>query len=310
MSFLSPERLWLLGLPGLLLVAYLLFLLRRSRFAVRFTNLELLDRVAPDRAGWRRHLTAALMLVALASLVVALARPTVEREVPRELATVVLAMDTSLSMEAVDVTPSRIAAAQAAALRFLGGVPDQIRVALIDFAGDAKALVPPTTDRALLARAVAQLDLREGTAIGEAIFLALDVLALEDRAIPAAVIVLSDGETTMGRPDAQAAAAAVAEGVPVSTVAFGTDRGAVVVEGTEIPVPVNAGALRAVAEETGGAFFSADTADELGRVFDVLGSEIGFVLEDREVTEWFVAGALLAAVLAAIGSLAWFSRLA
>ncbi len=310
MSFLSPERLWLLGLPGLLLVAYLLFLLRRSRFAVRFTNLELLDRVAPDRAGWRRHLTAALMLVALASLVVALARPTVEREVPRELATVVLAMDTSLSMEAVDVTPSRIAAAQAAALRFLGGVPDQIRVALIDFAGDAKALVPPTTDRALLARAVAQLDLREGTAIGEAIFLALDVLALEDRAIPAAVIVLSDGETTMGRPDAQAAAAAVAEGVPVSTVAFGTDRGAVVVEGTEIPVPVNAGALRAVAEETGGAFFSADTADELGRVFDVLGSEIGFVLEDREVAEWFVAGALLAAVLAAIGSLAWFSRLA
>lgn len=310
MSFLSPERLWLLGLPGLLLVAYLLFLLRRSRFAVRFTNLELLDRVAPDRAGWRRHLTAALMLVALASLVVALARPTVEREVPRELATVVLAMDTSLSMEAVDVTPSRIAAAQAAALRFLGGVPDQIRVALIDFAGDAKALVPPTTDRALLARAVAQLDLREGTAIGEAIFLALDVLALEDRAIPAAVIVLSDGETTMGRPDAQAAAAAVAEGVPVSTVAFGTDRGTVVVEGTEIPVPVNAGALRAVAEETGGAFFSADTADELGRVFDVLGSEIGFVLEDREVAEWFVAGALLAAVLAAIGSLAWFSRLA
>lgn len=310
MSFLSPERLWLLGLPGLLLVGYLLFLLRRSRFAVRFTNLELLDRVAPDRAGWRRHLTAALMLVALASLVVALARPTVEREVPRELATVVLAMDTSLSMEAVDVTPSRIAAAQAAALRFLGGVPDQIRVALIDFAGDAKALVPPTTDRALLARAVAQLDLREGTAIGEAIFLALDVLALEDRAIPAAVIVLSDGETTMGRPDAQAAAAAVAEGVPVSTVAFGTDRGTVVVEGTEIPVPVNAGALRAVAEETGGAFFSADTADELGRVFDVLGSEIGFVLEDREVAEWFVAGALLAAVLAAIGSLAWFSRLA
>ncbi len=311
MTFLAPARLWLLAVPALLAAAYVAFQFRRPKYAVRFTNVELLDKVAPDRPGWRRHVPALVLLAALGALVLSIARPARAVEVPREEATVILALDVSLSMGADDVEPSRIEAAQAAARDFVAMVPDELRLGLVAFSGNAASLVAPTTERAPLLAAVDNLQLGEGTAIGEAIFTALDALVLDRpdvEELGAAIVLLSDGETTVGRPDAAAAEAAVARGVPVSTVAFGTDAGFVVVQGETIPVPINEEALADVAEATGGQAFAADTAGELTSILEGVGAAVGFETEQREIGDWFAGlGLLLAA--AAAGSLVWFSRL-
>ncbi len=312
MTFLEPIRLWLLAVPALLAAAYVALQFRRPKYAVRFTNVELLDKVAPDRPGWRRHVPALVLLAALAALVLSVARPARAVEVPREEATVVLALDVSLSMGADDVAPTRIEAAQQAARNFVTMVPDELRLGLIVFSGNAASLVAPTTDRAPLLAAIDNLQLGEGTAIGEAIFTALDALVLDRpdaEELGAAIVLLSDGETTVGRPDAAAAEAAVARGVPVSTVAFGTDGGFVVVQGETIPVPINEAALEAVADATGGQAFTADTAGELTTILEGVGAEVGFETEQREIGDWFAGLGLLLGAAAAAGSLVWFSRL-
>lgn len=326
MSFLAPERLFLLAVPAVVAGAYIWAQHRRAAYAVRFTNLELLDRVAPEAPGWRRHLPAAALLAALISLAVATARPAASVEVPQEEATVVLAIDVSLSMDADDVEPNRLEAAKAAAASFLEQVPEEMNVGLVSFSGAVTVLVPPTTDHTAVEASIGRLQLGPGTAIGEAIFSSLDLIAETeasssdpassdsdtngDRQQPAAtILVLSDGETTAGRPDAMASAAAGERGIPISTVAFGTDQGEVSLPDGIVPVPVNEAALAQVAGDTGGEFFDADSSDDLRSVFEGIGSEIGREVEERELTDWFAAAGLLFAGLAAAGSIVWFSRL-
>ncbi len=324
MTFLEPSRLLLLVLPALAAIVYLASLRRREQYAVRFTNLALLDKVAPDRPGWRRHLPAVALLAGLVVLVLAVARPATAVTVPREQATVTVAVDVSLSMEADDVDPTRIVAAQEAARSFVELAPEDLEIGIVAFAGTAIPVLSPTTDRASALRAIERLELGEGTAIGEGIATSvallvnrLDQRQAEDESTgdessedPAtAIVVLSDGETTMGRPDLEAAQEAADAGIPVSTVSFGTPRGEVTIEGEVIPVPVNEGALREVAEVTGGEFFEAATADELGAILDDLGSRVALEEETREITDWFAGAGLVLTLLAAAGSLLWFSRM-
>lgn len=336
MTLLAPERLLLVVVPVVLAAAYLVLQRRRTRFAMRFTAVDLLDTVAPDRPGWRRHVPAVAFLAAVSLLVVGMARPAMAVETP-SASTVVLALDVSYSMDAGDVSPNRISAARDAARRFLEIVPAGTRVGLVAFAGSARALVTPTTDLDAVQAAIDRLRLAPGTAIGEAIYTSLEQLpraqdAAGSRDDPDAagvspgpltsdgtdaageqaagsIVLLSDGQTTVGRPDAGAAAAAKARGVPVSTIAFGTSAGRVTVDGQTVAVPVDEAALRAVATTTGGRFFEAESAPELASVFEDLGARVGIVREQREVTDYLVGAALLAAVVAAAGSLAWFSRL-
>jgi Ca-activated chloride channel family protein len=329
MTLLAPERLLLVILPVVLAAAYLVLQRRRTRFAMRFTAVDLLDTVAPDRPGWRRHVPAIAFLAAVSLLVVGMARPAMAVETP-SATTVVLALDVSYSMDADDVSPNRISAARDAARRFLEIVPAGTRVGLVAFAGSARALVTPTTDLDAVRAAIDRLRLGPGTAIGEAIYTSLEQLprvqdapgaggspgplttdgtgAAGDQAA-GSIVLLSDGQTTMGRPDAGAAAAAKASGVPVSTIAFGTSAGRVTVDGQTIAVPVDEAALKSVATTTGGRFFEAESAPELAAVFEDLGARVGIVREQREVTDYLVGAALFAAVIAAAGSLAWFSRL-
>jgi len=316
LSFLDPWRLVLLIGALALVGVYVAIQQRRRAYAMRFTNLELLASVAPKRPGWRRHAAAAVYVVALSALVLAFARPTWETQVPRERATVMLAIDTSLSMEATDVSPSRVEAAQAAAVSFLDNVPESVNVGLVTFNAAASLRVPPTTDRGAVRQAIGNVELGERTAIGEAIFTSLDALATvppaEDGSpVPAAVVVMSDGTTTSGRPDGEAVAAAAEQGVPVSTIAFGTDEGYIVVPGERgiVPVPVDRRALDAIASNTGGKFYEATTEGELRDVYATIGSSVGYETEDVEVTAWFVGGALIALFVAGGLSLAWFSRL-
>ncbi len=313
MSFAAPERLVLLAVPAAVIVGWVALRARQTRFVVRFTDLETIDRVVPRRIGWRRLVTVGGLVVGLASASVAFARPVVAVPVPQERATVILAVDVSLSMGAKDVAPSRIGAAQDAVRRFAELAPDNLRIGLVAFAGTALPVVAPTDDRATLVDAVERLGLGQGTAVGEAIFTALDQLRLETDANgvlpPSALVVLSDGETTVGRSEAEAAAAARRIGVPVYTIAFGTPAGTVYVQDRLVPVPVNQGSLRQVAEETGGAFFTAASERDLRSVLDTVGSQIAFVTEERDVTDWFALAAALAVAVAAGGSLLWFGRL-
>jgi len=320
-NFLAASRLWLLLIPLGLVVGYLFTRRRTNVHAVRFTNLDLLDKVAPDRPGFRRHLPFALLTAALALLAVAAARPVAVVLVPSEQATVMLLIDTSISMDANDVAPTRLDAAKESALDFIEDVPDEVRIGLISFSGSVRLLSQPTRDRQETAAAIRSMELGEGTAIGEAIFEALRVievdaerLAEEDSVLadgepPATVLVLSDGVTTMGRPDQAAVAVAIERNIPISTISFGTATGSVSYRGDRIPVPVNSEGLKAVAEQSHGEFFDADSAADLQAVFDTLGTRVGRVEEAREVADLFGMAALVVASLAAAGGLWWSARI-
>lgn len=322
MNFLQPERLWVLVVVVALIVLYGFMQTRRKVYAARLASADLLDSVVPRRSGWRRHVASSVVLAALVVLSVGFAQPTRVVRVPRERATVILAIDVSLSMEAGDVEPDRLQAAQEAATTFIGQLPPTLNVGIVGFAGTASVLLPPTTDRATAARVIANLQLAESTAIGEAIFTSLDSLLSVppdengDRA-PARIVLLSDGVTTVGRPDQLAIQAAQSAQIPVSTIAFGTEDGFIiyddpetaVVENETIPVPVGGESLRQIADGTGGAFFTAESVDELDSVYENIGSAIGFEDTEREVTDWFIGAGLALLVAASFLSLLWFQRL-
>jgi Ca-activated chloride channel family protein len=314
MSFLSGERLLLLVGVAVLAGAYVLMQKRRRGYAVRFTNLSLLASVAPKRPGWRRHLPAAAMLLALVAFVTAFAQPTRSTKVPRERATIMMAIDVSLSMQATDVAPNRLKAAKAAATSFVNLVPAKLNLGLVAFSGTAQVLVSPTTDRALVKRSIATLQLGPATAIGEAVFASLGSIASVPTApgqapAPARIVLMSDGETTVGRTNDAAASAAVKAKVPVSTIAFGTEGGTVTVEGSAVHVPVNKDALALLADQTHGSSFEAASGSELKKVYNDIGSSIGYRTVQKDATAWFVGLGLMFAVAAAVGSLVWSSRL-
>lgn len=309
MTFVAPARLGLLVLVAGLAVAYLLAQRRRPRYAVRFTNLDLLDVVAPDRPGVRRHVPAAAVLAAAGAMVLALAHPVRPVLVSRATGAVVVAVDVSPSMMATDVQPTRLASARQAVARFAELLPDQIELGLVSFAGTAVVTVPPTSDHELVRRALEQLQFRSQTAVGEAIHASLDALGAERGAGESAVVVLSDGATTTGRPDDAAAERARISGVPVSTIAFGTPGGTVVLGGETLSVPPDGSALRAIAEATGGRFFEAASGAELAEVYRAIGRSVTTAEELQDLTAWFIGAALSALLLASALALAWFARL-
>lgn len=307
-EFLAPGRLWWLLAVALLAGAYVAAQVVRRQDVVRFTNLDLLDRVAPHRPGWRRHVLAAVQLAGLVAGVVAIARP-VERELERTEAQgrVVVLFDVSLSMMATDVPPDRLQAAKEAAISFVGAVDDDVQLALVSFSGRARLIIPPTIDHPAVQRAIDGLQLGEGTAIGDALLVAVDTLLAgadpgddPDRP-PGVVVLLSDGETTVGTPTIEGAQAAANANVPVYTIAFGTEGGVVALppDGQLVPVPVNVAELAAVAELTGGAAFEAPSATALQGAYeeirDVLGVTLGEPVEI--VTEHTWRWAMVALVL-------------
>jgi Ca-activated chloride channel homolog len=314
MRFESPAWLWLLVVAAGLVVAYLIMQRRRSRYAVRFATLPMLSKVAPKRPGWRRHVPAAAFLAALVVLTLAIARPVTDVRVPRERATVIVALDVSVSMEATDVAPDRISVARQAAAAFIESLPDQFNVGLVTFAGSANLASPPSRDHQAAIAAVQSADLSGGTAIGEAVFTSLDSLARLDQQAgedppPARIVLLSDGHNTMGRSPASAITAATEADVPVSTIAYGTQEGTIDIDGQPVPVPVDVDALDQLAQDTGGTSYTAETDTELRGVYEDLESSIGWTVEEREITTMVAGVALAVALLAGVGSLLWFSRL-
>ncbi|MEP6695789.1 MAG: VWA domain-containing protein [Pseudonocardiales bacterium] len=314
MAFLAAHWLLLLLAVAALAAGYVALTLRRRVYAVRFANLALLKSLAPKAPGWRRHAAAAAFLLSLVALVTAMARPATIMRIPRERATVMVAIDVSLSMQSDDVRPSRIAAAKQAAKQFVAELPRTFNVGLVSFAGTAAVAVSPTQDHRQVAAAIQDLTLAESTATGEAVFAALGAIKTvpPDGAkgtAPGRIVLLSDGYRTVGRSNDEAQAAARAAHVPVSTIAFGTDEGTVELRGQEVQVPVDRAALRQLAETTSGRYYSAATGKQLRNVYQDLGSSIGFRRLPREISTWFLGLGLIFAFGAGAMSLMWTSRL-
>lgn len=318
MIFESAGRLWLLAGVVALLVAYLILQRRRSRYAVRFTNLPLLERVAPARPGWRRHLPAGLFLVMMALLVLGFARPSAAVQVPRERATVIVAVDVSPSMGADDVPPDRLAAARDAARQFLDLLPPEFNVGLVAFGGNASVVVAPVTDRDAVRAGIDRLTIgsagAQGTAIGEAIAASLQAVRTVDAEAaeqppPARAVLLSDGANTAGRSPEVAAAEAAAQRVPVDAVSVGTADGVIERGGQTLEVPADGATLRAVAEQTGGAYHEAATAGELREVYADIGSAVGFRTERQDISARFIGMGLVLGLATASTSMLWFSRI-
>ena len=317
MSFEAPLLLLGLVLVPLAAVGYWLLLRRSTRYAVRFTNLEVLAAVAGRRRAWLRHLPAALLLFSLAALCVAFARPTVTAKAPNERASVVLVVDVSGSMRADDVRPSRLAAAKQAMRSFLDRAPESLRVGVIAFSDEPQVVVSPTLDRTMLVEGIDLLGPGFGTAIGDALGRAVElartttretgettatapskVLKDEDGRALASILLLSDGAQTRGLlSPGQGAERAQIAGIPVYTIALGTDEGTILAgpPGQEqvIPVPPDRETLAAIAEYTGAETYDAESAETLEEVYEGLGSRVGRIDRPREVTAMFVAGGAL-----------------
>ncbi len=311
MRFEQPLWLWLLVLVAALIAAYLVAQRRRSKYAVRFATLPMLEKVAPKRPGWRRHAPAVAFLAALTVLTIAIARPVADIRVPRERATIVVAMDVSNSMAATDVAPNRFEVAQQAAVEFVQELPDKFNVGLVSFARSATVVAPPSTNHQATVDAINSLELTDSTAIGDAVLTSLQAVRTIDPEDPppSRIVLLSDGGNTSGSPIDEAADAAVQAGVPVSTIAYGTAEGTVNIEGRDIPVPADTEALQSLADATSGEAYAAESDEQLRDVYSDLQSSIGWTTEPREITNLVAGIALVAALLAALASLLWFSRL-
>ena len=344
MTFASPELLVALLLVPLAIAAYLFVQRRRARYAVAFTNVDLLSNLVPRTPAWRRHVPPALYLGAIGALVFALARPSMIMAVPRQEATIILAMDVSGSMQATDVAPSRLAAAKKAASDFVDQLPDTFQVGLVVFSTAPRVAVSPTTDRVAIHRALDSLVAQGGTALGDAIAASLDAAATATAtttpptvapspsapsAAPSpgasttpssgepplvATVLLSDGANSTGSLEPlDAASRAAALGVPVYTIALGTQDGVVQVPNRQgqlqtLAVPPDTETLAAIAETTGARFFDAPTAQDLAQIYENLGSKVGFTDEQREVTQLFAAAGLLFVIAGAGLAAHWFNR--
>ena len=315
MTFESPLFLLALLLVPLALLAYLAAQRRTLRYATRFTNLDVLASVVPATAALRRHVPAALVLLAATALILGLARPHRSVAVPREQATIMLVTDASASMDAVDVKPSRLAAAKASALTFTERVADEIKLGLVTFDESATLVAPPTREHDTVRDGIEATSSGAGTATGDGLATALEAIRRDGAGSgpgrpPAAIVLLSDGKTTAGRDPVEVAREARAAGIPVSTVALGTPSGTLELpDGRVQSVPPDPESLRQIADASGGRAFTAQDAGSLEEVYEDLGSRIGTREETREITAGF-AGASLLLLAAALGTaLRWRGRL-
>jgi Ca-activated chloride channel homolog len=303
MSFREPLLLAGLALVPLAIAAYVAVQQRRRRYAVRYTNVDLLAGVA--RSRWTRHVPALLALLALAALLIAIARPERTVAAQRREANVVLVTDTSGSMLAKDVRPDRLTAAKNAAQAFLKQVPDDFRVGLVRFGSTAEQVVEPTTDRFRMQAAIRGLSVAGATAMGDGLSLGLDAAHTpvpdglgNTRRLPAAIVLLSDGASTRGADPIDIAQRAKKAGVRIYTVALGTSTG--VLETTKPDgttktenVPPDNLTLQEIARTSGGQYYSAPDAARLSAVYKGLATKFSTVHEKQEVTSAFAGGGLV-----------------
>ena len=296
-----------LVLLPVLVVVYLIALQRRKQYTISFTNLDLLKEVAGEQPGFKRHIPPLLFLIGLAALLFGLARPVANLALPRARTAIMLVMDVSYSMNAVDLQPSRIAAAQQSARRFVQQLPSTAQVGLVSFSGKANLNAPLTLDHNAVLEAINGLKLDNGTAIGDGLMNALDHIATQNRQTPANIILLSDGESSQGFAPLEAAARAQQLQIEVNTVGIG-QRGERTQLNANQTVGLDEDTLRAIAARTGGQYFYAAEAGELENIYKNLSTSVSWTRERTEVTAIAAGIGAVFLVAAALLSLWWFQQ--
>ena len=346
MTFLWPEMLWLLLLAPALVAAYLLLLRRRKKAALRYASLTLVRDAMSAGQRWRRHVPPVLFLVALTLMLIAIARPAAVLTLPSQHETIILAMDVSGSMRATDVKPNRLIAAQEAARAFIGDQPMSTRIGVVSFAATASVVQSPTHSKEDILASIERFQLQRGTAVGSGILVALKLIFPDlefdlrssnprrdtgkaapaeparppdkpaPKAVPpgsflsAAIILLTDGQTTTGPDPIEAARMAADRGVRVYTVGVGTQAGETIgAEGWSMRVRLDEEALKAIANLTRGEYFHAGSATDLQKIYKSLNTRLFFEEKQSEVTALFAAGGAVFALLAGLLSLLWFNRI-
>jgi Ca-activated chloride channel family protein len=340
MKFLWPEFLWLLLVLPAAVAGYLFLLSLKKKAALRYASLAMFKEAIGTGLWWRRHLPPAILLLAIAAMIAAIARPAAVITLASHHETVILALDVSGSMRANDVEPTRIAAAQAAARSFVSEQPRSTRIGVVAFAGSAALVQPPTSNRNDVLAAIDQLQLQHATAVGSGILVSLKAIfpqaefdlpprrspvAMREarahsdpnfRPVPpgsytsAAIILLSDGQTTTGPDPVEAARLAAERGVRVFTVGVGTDNGQILTgEGWSMRVRLDEEALKAIAGLTRGEYFYAGNATDLKKVYQSLHSKLVMETKETEITALFSAIAAATVLLSAALSLLWFNRI-
>lgn len=311
LAFLSPGRLWWLLVVPVIVVLYAGLLVVRRQPGPQKRMKALL----PTESAWKRHFCVLSSLLSLAALIIAWAQPAAMVNVPKQRATVVIAIDVSQSMSATDITPNRLDAEKTAAQGFVDLLPDGFNLAVVSFAATASIVMAPSTDRGAAKRAIASLQLQPSTAIGEGIFTSLQALTLAppdpdhpDQPAPGAIVLLSDGSTNTGRSSTSAAQAAADQHVPIYTIAYGTAGGYIVIDGQRQYVPVDHAELMNIAKVSGGKKFSAASAQDLTEVYQTIAMDIGYDQEMSEITDRFAGAALLFAIIAGLGAVSLASR--
>ena len=314
LEFMQSARLWALILIPAIAGVYW-YLARRIPQSRKPGSRSRIQLVIPKDAAWKRHGAVLLALLSLASLVIAWATPKDYGKQPRDRATVVVTIDVSWSMEAEDVKPNRLETAKQAAKKFISSLPERFNVALVTFAGTANVNVPPTVDRGVLTRAIDNLEMAPSTAIGEAIYTSLDALKQvppdpdhPDETAPAAIVLLSDGASNLGRSSAAAAEQSKEMGVPIYTIAYGTQDGFVESNGERQRVAVEHHELYVIAERSGGKKFSAESADQLSEIYQAISSDVGYEKVPMEITDQYAGLAIIFAILAAVGVISLGAR--
>jgi Ca-activated chloride channel family protein len=359
MTFLWPDLLVLLILLPLLVLAYLWLQKRRKKTTLRLGSLSLVRQAAASTPGWRRHLPPLLMLLALAALLLALARPVATVKLPSAQETIILAMDVSGSMRAADVLPNRLIAAQEAAKAFVTELPRAVRVGVVSFAGTAAVVQPPTSNRADVIAAIDRFQLQRGTAIGSGIVLSLATLfpdagidlsqvtgaramppatplgaapgspsdllgaGKSDKSAPAftpvqpgsyasgAIILLTDGQRTVGPDPIESARMAADRGVRVYSVGIGTKDGETIgFEGWTMRVKLDEETLKSISTMTLGEYFYAGNAEDLKKVYQSLSARLVVEQKETEISALFAGAAAVLVLLSAGLSVAWFGRVA
>ena len=346
MTFLWPEMLWLLLIVPVLVAAYVFLLRRKKTAALRYASLSMVKEAMGPGHRFRRHIPPLLFLLALIVMIVAIARPAAIITLPSQHQTIILAMDVSGSMRAMDVQPDRISAAQAAAKAFVADQPSNVRIGVVSFAATASVVQPPTQNREDILAAIDRFQLQRGTAIGSGIILSLatifpeagiDVSSLiygrdTPRGVPldqahktekpaftpvppgsytsAAIILLTDGQRTTGPDSIEAARMAADRGVRVFTVGIGTTNGETIgFEGWSMRVRLDEETLKTIANMTRGEYFYAGTATDLKKVYQSLNSRLELEKKNMEISALFSAAAAVVALISGLLSLLWFNRI-
>ena len=344
MTFLWPELLWLLLAIPALIGAYILLLRRKKKQVLRYASLGMVRDAMGAGQRFRRHVPPLLFLLALTALIVAVARPTATLTLPSQHETIILAMDVSGSMRAADVEPNRIGAAQAAARAFVADQPASARIGVVSFAATASVVQPPTRNRDDILAAIDRFQLQRGTAVGSGILVSLktifpdvefdlrgsnprddprgvplDKAGASGKAAPktvppgsytsAAIILLSDGQTTTGPNPIEAARMAADRGVRIYTVGIGTPNGEILgSEGWSMRVRLDEESLKTIANVTHGEYFYASNAKDLKKVYESLNTRLALETRQTEITALLAAAAAVITLLAAFLSMLWFNR--